>query len=67
MAKQARKYTKEELEIMGNQRAHKFAEWHEVFEFLSVCRKNGMSELESWSILSNRFDINFKGGEIDGK
>ena len=64
MIKQARKYTQEELGIMGNQLGHNFAEWHEVFEFMSVCRKNNMSELELWGILSNRFDIKFKDDEI---
>lgn len=41
----------------SRQLTKQFEEWNEVFEILSYCRKNNLSEIESHSILSNRFSL----------
>ena len=63
--KQIRKYSKEELEEMGDSLACNFAEWHELFECIShIQRKHKLSELELFSIVSNRFDLEIKGNKV---
>lgn len=63
--KQIRKYSKEELEEMGNCLGHNFKEWHELFECIShIQNNNKLSELELFSIVSNRFDLKFKNNAV---
>jgi len=63
--KQIRKYSKEELEEMGNSLGCDFNEWHELFECIShIQRRHKLSELELFSIVSNRFDLKFKGNKV---
>ena len=63
--KQIRKYSKEELEEMGNSLGCDFNEWNELFECIShIQRKHKLSELKLFSIVSNRFDLKFKGNKV---
>lgn len=41
----------------GQQGAHQFQEWWDVFEIQSYCRKFNLAEINMWSILSNRFKL----------
>lgn len=34
-----------------------FNEWWEVFELEMLCKKSGLSELEKWCVLRNRFKL----------
>jgi hypothetical protein len=63
--KQIRQYSKKELEEMGNCIGTNFKEWHELFECISHIQvRNKLSELELYSIVSNRFDLKFKGNKL---
>jgi len=63
--KQIGKYSKEELIEMGNCLGCSFSEWHELFQCIStIQRKHKLSELELYSIVSNRFDLQFKGNKV---
>jgi len=44
----------------GQKESHQFQEWWDIFEILSYCRKLNLSEMESHSILSNRFNLEIK-------
>lgn len=41
----------------GSKASNQFNEWHDVFEILSYCKKCGLSETETHSVLSNRFEL----------
>lgn len=56
-SKTKREELKEILKKEGNQEAHQFQEWWDVFEILSYGRKLELSEVEMHSILSNRFKL----------
>jgi len=34
-----------------------FTEWWDVFELTRLCDKAGLSELEKWCVLANRFQL----------
>lgn len=51
---------KELLENEGNVLSNQFEEWWDIFEIQSYARKLNLSELQTWSILSNRFELKRK-------
>jgi len=52
-----RKLTKKELKIEGNTIGKQLKQWNDIFELLSMVRKYELSELEAYSILSNRYKV----------
>jgi hypothetical protein len=61
--KDLRSLTLERLKFEGNQLAHQFTEWNNLFNIQSAIRvrskehNTGFAEIELWSIFSNRFLI----------
>ena len=52
-----RKLTKEQLEKEGNTKSNQFKEWNDIFDLLSMVRKYDLSEMDAFSILSNRYKL----------
>ena len=52
-----RKLTKEQLEKEGNTVGNQFKEWNDIFDLLSMVRKYDLSEMDAFSILSNRYKV----------
>lgn len=52
-----RKLTKEQLEKEGNAKSNQFKEWNDIFDLLSMVRKYDLSEMDAFSILSNRYKL----------
>jgi len=48
------------LKKEGNQLGRNFNEWHGVFTIMSFGRRYHLSEMEVYSILSNRYEIKEK-------
>jgi hypothetical protein len=55
-----RKLTKEQLEKEGNTAGDQFKEWNDIFDLLSMVRKYDLSEMDAFSILSNRYKLEEK-------
>ena len=53
---EVKKMITEEGQVGG----HQFKEWWDIFQLEMICRKNNLSELEKWCVLSNRFEIKRK-------
>ena len=52
-----RKLTKEQLEKESNTTGNQFKEWNDIFDLLSMVRKYDLSEMDAFSILSNRYKV----------
>lgn len=49
--------TFEQILAEGQKSTPQFNEWHDIFDLQSVCYKLGLSELEKWCVLGNRFRV----------
>lgn len=47
----------EQILAEGQKSTPQFNEWHDIFDLQSVCKKLGLSELEKWCVLGNRFKV----------
>ena len=55
--KNIRLLSKKELEKEGEQLSLQYEEWNDIFDILSMCRIHNLTELYTWSILSNRYKV----------
>lgn len=55
-----RKLTKEQLLKEANAKSNQFKEWNDIFDLLSMVRKYDLSEMDAFSILSNRYKVKEK-------
>ncbi len=53
---------KEILRKEGNSSCSKpkHSEWLDIFELMSMCQRSGLCELETWNVLRNRFEVDYK-------
>ena len=55
-----RKLTKEQLLKEANAKGNQFKEWNDIFDLLSMVKKYDLSEMDAFSILSNRYEVKEK-------